>query len=353
MNAMALNNNNQSNAIVILPDWDWDGWQVSLANLGIGIAALGVAYQMWKRQSDPCLQALNKILKKEGMRKGGDGSVEAGIDRLVPALDYVARVMQMINCTSWEGLGKYYEKIRGPKDEFGKYSKKKVGTEIVNTVGNIIDKALAAGCTMKEVLDLIKGMTKGRLKPQHWKELDNLQNLTEAAALAGLAAWLTKVWMEFQSSCSVACDRAGAVSNYLKNIFPDIAIDVLSVIAALIVLVAALIVLIKAGAIIGTVGGAAALLVVAEGSLSAAVEEAKMVPDGMSTDEFIQSLLDQTATIGCGSPAVDTSDDDTSPAGAPVFTDDETDPGGETPPGGGMPPPKAPPTTNSNASRRR
>jgi hypothetical protein len=350
---MAFNNSNRSlasqrfinsiNAIVIQPDWgDWDGWEWGLANLGIGIVSLGAAWWLWQKQQDPCLKALNKILAKSG-------DPEKALDKLVKALNFVAGQMRLIKCTSWTGLGEYMERLRGPMDELGNYSNPQLGASLVNRVGNVIDKALAAGCTMKEILDRLKSMTKGRIPAGHWKQLDKLQNLTEAAAAAGLAAWMVKTWFEFQNTCSGACSRAAAVSNYLKSIFPDIAIDILSVIAGLIVLIAALIVLVKAGTIIGGVAGAAALLVAAEGSLAAAVEEAEMVPDGMSTDEFIQSLLEQTANIGCESPTVDTSDDDTPPAGAPIFTDEEED---DTPPGGGMPPPKAPPTTNSNASRQ-
>jgi len=357
---MAFNNSNRSlasqrfinsiNAIVIQPnwDWDWDGWLVATANLGVGIVSLGAAWWLYQQREDPCLKALNKILESRGASEPGKG-----LDKLVRALNYVALLMQQIKCTSWEGLGEHYAKLKGPLDEFGKYSKGTADQPLVNRVGDFIQQALDAKCTMKEITDFLKKITKGRVNKAAWKQLDKLQNLTEAAAVAGVAAWMVWVWSEFQSTCSGACSRAAAVSNYLKSIFPDIAIDILSVIASLIVLIASLIILVKAGPIIGTVGGAAALLVVAEGSLTAAVEEAKMVPEGMSTDEFIQSLLDQTANIGCESPSVDTSDDGTPPAGAPIFTDDDTPPGGETPPGGGMPPPKAPPTTNSNASRRR
>jgi len=350
---MAFNNSNRSfasqrfinsiNAIVIQPDWgDWDGWEWGLANLTTGIVLLGAAWRLWQRQEDPCLKALNKILAKKG-------DADKALDKLVKALNFVAGQMRLIKCTSWTGLGEYMDKLRGPLDEFGNYSNPELGASLVNRVGNVIQQALDAGCTMKEILDRLKSMTKDRVPAGHWKELDKLQNLTEAAAVAGLAAWMVKAWFDFQKTCSGACSRAAAVSNYLKNIFPDIAIDILSVIAGLIVLVAALYILVRAGAVIGTVGGAAALLVVATGQLSAAVEAAKMVPDGMSTDEFIQSLLDQTANIGCESRAVDTSDDGTPPAGAPIFTDEEED---DTPPGGGMPPPKAPPATNSNASRQ-
>ena len=88
-----------------------------------------------------------------------------------------------------------------------------------------------------------------------------------------------------------------------------------------------------------------------------------MVPDGMSTDEFIEDLKNNTEALECESPENPQGGNEEAP------TSDETTPGGGTPPGGGttpgggtlpaggMPPANykpnsTTPTTNSNASRQ-
>ena len=361
---MAFNNSNRSlasqrfinsiNAIVIQEeDEGWFDWLLG----GVGsVSLIGAALLRYIKYKRKCAKLLADLMKQRNI-KAKDFWYE---------MSALAQMMRETRCTGWWHVWQSYQAWKAPIDAMqkGLAPQENLQSPFVKQALNIIDRMLEAKCLMKDILKLIKdALPEGKISDEDWEKLGQLEELERPALTIAIAAWLAEQMRKFQRNCPEACNKISKINNYLNGEFPDSAAEVLTNIAYLIALIAALTLFIKVAPEAAAAAGIAGSLIAANAALADAVEEAKMVPDGMSTDEFIEDLKNNTEALECESPENPQGGNEEAP------TSDETTPGGGTPPGGGttpgggtlpaggMPPANykpnsTTPTTNSNASRQ-